>query len=152
MGDTSSDDMEEDDESEDNEELKLEGIKEIDAKVSVNDVPLADGQREKHDTNKEDHKILLRQMSSNFSVRYRHLDLRSNPEFKDQPPAYKDNLRAWYNYYYKLYTKEQDAKIPKPRNNNLLLAGLFRDDEVDTKLGHYLASILEKFADKKVLA
>jgi len=31
------------------------------------------------------------------------------------------------------------------------LAGLFRDDDVDTRLGNYLASILEKNADKKIL-
>jgi len=46
----------------------------------------------------------------------------------------------------------QEVKIPKALKPNLLLAGLFRDDEVDTRLGNYLASILEKFAEKKILA
>ena len=57
------------------------------------------------------------------------------------------NLNAWYSYNYKANTKEQEVKIPKPQTPNLLLAGLFRDDEVDTRLGNYLASILERFAD-----
>ena len=72
--------------------------------------------------------------------------------FKDLPKDYKRNLNAWYAYNYKLLTKEQEVKIPKALTPNLLLAGLFRDDEVDTRLGNYFASILEKFADKKILA
>ena len=78
--------------------------------------------------------------------------MRSNSKFKNLPRDYKKNLNAWYTYNYKLNTKEQDVKIPKALTPNLLLASLFRDDEVDERLGNYLASILEKFADKKILA
>ena len=48
--------------------------------------------------------------------------------------------------------KHQEVKVPKALIPNLLLAGLFRDEEVDIRLGNYLASILERFADKKILA
>ena len=34
----------------------------------------------------------------------------------------------------------------------MLLAGLFKDDEVDPRLCHHLASILEEFTEKKILA
>jgi hypothetical protein len=91
-------------------------------------------------------------MGSNFSVRYRHLDLKSNPHFRDLSEEYRGNLRAWYSYNYRLNHKQQETKVPKALTTNLLLAGLFRDDEVDSRLGNYLASILERFADKKVLA
>ena len=91
-------------------------------------------------------------MGSNFAIRYRFLDLKSNPEFKDLPEDYKNNLRAWYSYNSRLNQKQKEVKVPKALVPNLLLAGLFRDEEVDTRLGNYLASILERFADKKILA
>ena len=78
--------------------------------------------------------------------------MRSNPNFKDLPRDYKKNLTASYSYNYKLNTKEHEVKISKPDVPNQLLAGLFRNYEVDTKLGNYLASILERFAEKKSLA
>ena len=91
-------------------------------------------------------------MGKNFTIRFRLLDLKSNPDFKDLPPKYKNNLRAWYSDNRKLNYKVKEVKIPKPSNPNLLLAGLFRNEDVDTRTGNYLASILEKFADKKILA
>ena len=90
-------------------------------------------------------------MGSNFTIRYRLLDLKSNPEFKDQPAAYKDALRNWYNYYYRLNSKPTEVKIPKILVPNQVLVGLFSYDEVDNRLGNYLASILENHADKKIL-
>ena len=35
---------------------------------------------------------------------------------------------------------------------NLLLAGLFKDDELESKMANYLAGVLEKHADKSILA
>ena len=76
----------------------------------------------------------------------------SNPDFKDLSRDYKKCLNSWYNYNYKQNNKDQEVRIPKDVTPNVLLAGLFKDDEVDYRLGNYLASILEKFADKKILA
>jgi hypothetical protein len=61
-------------------------------------------------------------------------------------------LRAWYSYNRCLRYRVKETRIPKALKPNLLLAGLFRDEDVDTRLGNYLASILERFADKKILA
>jgi hypothetical protein len=91
-------------------------------------------------------------MGQNFTIRFRLLDLKSNSDFKDLPQDYKNNLRAWYSYNRGLNYKVKETKVPKPMNSNLLLAGLFRNEEVDMRLGNYLASILERFADKKILA
>ena len=91
-------------------------------------------------------------MGKNFTIRYRLLDLKSNPDFKDLSQDYKNALRGWYNYNWGLNYKEKDIKIPKPLIPNLLLAGLFRDEEVDTKIGNYLASVLEKHTNENVLA
>ena len=91
-------------------------------------------------------------MSSNFSIRFRLLGLATNPEFKDQSPAYKDNLRNWYNYYYRLNAKPAEVKIPKILVPNQVLVDLFRVEVVDTRLGNYLASILEKGATQNILA
>ena len=91
-------------------------------------------------------------MGCNFSLRYKLLDVKSNPEFKDQTPAYKDSLRNWYNYYHRLQAKVPEVKIPKILVPNKVLVGLFRDEDVDTRLGNYLASILENNVDKAILA
>lgn len=65
---------------------------------------------------------------------------------------YWGSLRAYHNYNFKLNNKDKEPRIPKALNPNLLLAGLFRNEEVDPRLANYLASILEKFAAKNVLA
>ena len=61
-------------------------------------------------------------------------------------------MRAWYSYNRRLIYQVKETRIPKALNPNLLIAGLFRNEDVDTRLGNYLASIVEKFADKKILA
>ena len=85
-------------------------------------------------------------------VRYRFLDLKSNADFKDLPQDYKSNVRAWYSYNWKLNHREKEYKVPKTLTPNLLLVGLFKDAEVDLKTAQHLASLLERFAEKPLLA
>ena len=103
MSDISSDDLEGGEESDEDEEVKGLKIESSNINEPVNDVPMPANHRERESAIKEDHKITLRQMGQNFSIKYGFLDLRTNPDFKDHSQAYKDNLRAWYNYYYKLH-------------------------------------------------
>ena len=91
-------------------------------------------------------------MSQSFSIRYRLLDVKDNPVFSGESKTYKDNLRAWYNYQYGLNGRPPEVRIPTVKFPNKVLTGLFRNDDVDTKLGNYLADILEKNAGKAILA
>ena len=67
---------------------------------------------------KEEHILLLREMGENFTIRYRFLDLKSHPDFKDLPQMYKNNLRAWYSYNRSLNYKEKEVKSPKELTPN----------------------------------
>ena len=46
---------------------------------------------------------------------------------------YWDSLRAYYNYNYKLNYKEKEGRVPKVLNPNMLLAGLYKEDELDQR-------------------
>ena len=113
---------------------------------------MKDHATEKYTNITEDHKILLKQLGHNFTLKYGTLGLSTNPEFKKLPQNYKNNIRAWYSYNRTQVLNDKEARIPKATAPNMLLAGLFKKDDVDLRLANYLASVLEKYADKKVLA
>ena len=123
IGDASSDEGADDQESDEDEGVKESRREKSSAKDPTHDVAMQDGASDHNSKIKEDHKILLRQMGSNFAIRYRFLDLKSNPEFKDLPEDYKNNLRAWYSYNSRLNQKQKEVKVPKALVPNLLLAG-----------------------------
>ena len=152
MGDVSSDELEDDQDSDEEEEFAVRKLDLQVAEIPLSEAAEPEKQAKRSATVKEDHKIALTKMGANFTIRYRFLDLKSNPEFRDQSQAYKDNLRNWYNYNWKQRNGDREVKIPKVLNPNEVLAGLFRDEDVDYRMGNYLAGIIEKYAEKHILA
>ena len=81
--DVSSDELENGQDSDEEEEVKVENLGFQNADGPINDVAMSGNQLEGGSKVKDEHMALIREMSKNFTIRFRLLDLKSNPDFKD---------------------------------------------------------------------
>ena len=80
----------------------------------------------------QEHKRLLKELSSNFTIPYGEVGVRDHPSFSEylKDTKYMDSIKSFCNFRYFKYLKGDTVRIPKTLVPNDVLIDLFKGSDL----------------------